>query len=85
MKLLLVDPSDYDDAPVEGIRRILEEFTGDKILRSAKVPTDKIEWVRMEATVATNAPLERGENCTQCDSGLQGSAADWKSSLSTYF
>lgn len=27
-KLLSVDPSNYRDAPTEGIRRILEEFTG---------------------------------------------------------
>ncbi|KAL3620953.1 5-oxoprolinase [Castilleja foliolosa] len=67
MKLLSVDPSNYDDAPVEGIRRILEEFTGEKIPRSSKVPTDKIEWVRMGTTVATNALLERkGEKIALC-------------------
>ncbi|KAL7124304.1 hypothetical protein ABFS83_14G039700 [Erythranthe nasuta] len=67
MKLLSVDPTNYDDAPVEGIRRILEEFTGQKIPRSSKVPTDKIEWVRMGTTVATNALLERkGEKIALC-------------------
>ncbi|XP_059305614.1 5-oxoprolinase 1 [Lycium ferocissimum] len=67
MKLLSVDPSNYDDAPVEGIRRILEEFTGNKIPRSSKLPTDKIEWVRMGTTVATNALLERkGERIALC-------------------
>lgn len=67
MKLLSVDPTNYDDAPVEGIRRILEEFTGEKIPRSSKVPTDKIEWVRMGTTVATNALLERkGEKIALC-------------------
>lgn len=67
MKLLSVDPSNYDDAPVEGIRRILEEFTGDKIPRSSKIPTDKIEWIRMGTTVATNALLERkGERIALC-------------------
>lgn len=67
MKLLSVDPANYDDAPVEGIRRVLEEFTGEKIPRSAKVPTDKIEWVRMGTTVATNALLERkGEKIALC-------------------
>ncbi|KAK4489138.1 hypothetical protein RD792_004932 [Penstemon davidsonii] len=67
MKLLSVDPSNYDDAPVEGIRRILEEFTGEKIPRSSKVPTDKIEWIRMGTTVATNALLERnGERIALC-------------------
>lgn len=67
MKLLSVDPSNYEDAPVEGIRRILEEFTGEKIPRNSKVPTDKIEWIRMGTTVATNALLERkGERIALC-------------------
>lgn len=67
MKLLSVDPANYDDAPVEGIRRILEEFIGQKIPRSSKVPTDNIEWVRMGTTVATNALLERkGEKIALC-------------------
>ncbi|KAI3842855.1 hypothetical protein MKX03_008645 [Papaver bracteatum] len=67
MKLLSVDPSNYDDAPIEGIRRILEEFTGKKIPRSSKIPTDKIEWIRMGTTVATNALLERkGERIALC-------------------
>lgn len=67
MKLLSVDPSNYDDAPVEGIRRILEEYTGEKIPRSSKIPTDKIEWIRMGTTVATNALLERkGERIALC-------------------
>lgn len=67
MKLLSVDPSNYDDAPVEGIRRILEEFTGEKILRTSKISTDKIEWIRMGTTVATNALLERkGERIALC-------------------
>ncbi|EEF34656.1 5-oxoprolinase 1 [Ricinus communis] len=67
LKLLSVDPSNYDDAPVEGIRRILEEYTGEKIPRSSKIPTDKIEWIRMGTTVATNALLERkGERIAVC-------------------
>lgn len=67
MKLLSVDPSNYDDAPVEGIRRILEEYTGERILRSGKIPTGKIEWIRMGTTVATNALLERkGERIALC-------------------
>ncbi|OMO77136.1 Hydantoinase/oxoprolinase [Corchorus capsularis] len=59
LKLLSVDPSNYDDAPIEGIRRILEEYTGEKIPWTAKIPTDKIEWSRMGTTLATNALLER--------------------------
>ncbi|KAL5986167.1 5-oxoprolinase [Asimina triloba] len=67
MKLLSVDPSSYDDAPVEGIRRILEKYTGEKIHRSSKIPTEKIEWIRMGTTVATNALLERkGERIALC-------------------
>ncbi|KAL5711476.1 5-oxoprolinase (ATP-hydrolyzing) [Ranunculus cassubicifolius] len=67
MKLLSVDPSNYDDAPIEGIRRIMEEYTGEKIPRSRKIPTDKIEWIRMGTTVATNALLERkGERIALC-------------------
>lgn len=67
MKLLSVDPANYDDAPIEGIRRILEEHTGNRIPRSSKIPTDKIEWIRMGTTVATNALLERkGERIALC-------------------
>ncbi|XP_031275956.1 5-oxoprolinase [Pistacia vera] len=67
LKLLSVDPANYDDAPVEGIRRILEEYIGEKIPRTTKIPTDKIEWIRMGTTVATNALLERkGERIALC-------------------
>ena len=67
MKLLSVDPSNYDDAPIKVIRRILEEFSGERIPRSAKIPTGKIEWIRMGTTVATNALLERkGERIALC-------------------
>ncbi|KAL8171102.1 hypothetical protein V2J09_022906 [Rumex salicifolius] len=67
MKLLSVDPSNYDDAPVEGIRRLLEEYTGKIIPRSSKIPTENIEWIRMGTTVATNALLERkGERIALC-------------------
>lgn len=67
MKLLSVDPSNYDDAPIEGIRRILEEYTCQKLPRTSKIPTDKIEWIRMGTTVATNALLERkGERIALC-------------------
>ncbi|KAJ4972148.1 hypothetical protein NE237_005247 [Protea cynaroides] len=67
MKLLSVDPANYDDAPIEGIRRILEEYTGEMIPRSSKIPTNKIDWIRMGTTVATNALLERkGERIALC-------------------
>ena len=60
MKLLSVDPANYADAPTEGIRRILSQHGGyGQIPRDAKIPTDKINSIRMGTTVATNALLER--------------------------
>jgi 5-oxoprolinase (ATP-hydrolysing) len=49
----------YDDAPREGIRRILQTVTNVTIPKDGKVPTDRIEFIRMGTTVATNALLER--------------------------
>eukprot|EP00271_Cylindrocystis_brebissonii_P000778 TRINITY_DN1098_c0_g3_i1.p1 TRINITY_DN1098_c0_g3~~TRINITY_DN1098_c0_g3_i1.p1 ORF type:complete len:1345 (+),score=297.98 TRINITY_DN1098_c0_g3_i1:213-4247(+) len=67
VKLLSVDPTNYDDAPREGIRRILEEVTGVPIPRDGLLPTERIEWIRMGTTVATNALLERkGERTALC-------------------
>lgn len=36
------DPSNYKDAPVEGVRRVLEIATGDKYPRGEKLKTDKL-------------------------------------------
>lgn len=36
------DPGNYEDAPTEGIRRILEALTGEKIPRGQVLKTDKI-------------------------------------------
>lgn len=60
-KLLSVDPSNYDDAPTEGIRRILDEHDakGKKHPRGTPVDTSQIGSIRMGTTVATNALLER--------------------------
>lgn len=60
-KLLSVDPANYDDAPTEGIRRILDEHdpTGKKYPRGQVVNTSLIGSIRMGTTVATNALLER--------------------------
>ncbi|WWC69115.1 uncharacterized protein I206_103051 [Kwoniella pini CBS 10737] len=64
VKLLSVDPSNYPDAPREGVRRVLEWFTGEKIPRDQPIDTSRIEYLRMGTTVATNALLERkGERC----------------------
>ena len=59
IKLLSEDPSNYDDAPLEGIRRLLSKFTGKEIPRGEPLDTSKIESIRMGTTVATNALLER--------------------------
>ncbi|KAG0257018.1 hypothetical protein BG011_004203 [Mortierella polycephala] len=64
VKLLSVDPSNYPDAPREGIRRILEIATGKPHPRDQPVATENLESIRMGTTVATNALLERkGERC----------------------
>ncbi|GAA6048754.1 hypothetical protein JCM3770_003943 [Rhodotorula araucariae] len=59
IKLLSVDPANYADAPTEGIRRILEWFTGVSHPRGEEIDTTPIAWIRMGTTVATNALLER--------------------------
>lgn len=59
IKLLSEDPSNYNDAPLEGIRRLLSKFTGREIPRGEPLDTSKIESIRMGTTVATNALLER--------------------------
>ena len=60
-KLLSVDPANYDDAPTEGIRRILDEHdpNGRQYPRGEVVDTSLIGSIRMGTTVATNALLER--------------------------
>ncbi|KAH8812532.1 Hydantoinase B/oxoprolinase-domain-containing protein [Xylogone sp. PMI_703] len=59
LKLLSVDPSNYDDAPTEGIRRVLSIIRGEEIPRGTPLPKEDLEFVRMGTTVATNALLER--------------------------
>ena len=59
IKLLSVDPQNYQDAPLEGIRRLLSKFQGKDIPRGHTLDTSKIESIRMGTTVATNALLER--------------------------
>ncbi|KAH3666270.1 hypothetical protein OGAPHI_004459 [Ogataea philodendri] len=64
IKLLSVDPQNYSDANLEGIRRLMEIYTGHKIPRGQPLDTSKIEHLRLGTTVATNALLERkGERC----------------------
>eukprot|EP00659_Diplonema_papillatum_P022552 gene22552-34511_t len=57
-KLLSVDKGNYEDAPREGIRRILNEVYGTSAPKQ-NVPIENIASIRMGTTVATNALLER--------------------------
>lgn len=59
LKLLSEDPSNYFDAPTEGIRRLLQQVTGEPHPRTSLVDTSRIDSIRMGTTVATNALLER--------------------------
>ncbi|KAH9027284.1 5-oxoprolinase [Lactarius hengduanensis] len=59
VKLLSQDPTNYEDAPTEGIRRVLEAVTGESIPRGEKLDITKIDYIRLSTTVATNALLER--------------------------
>ncbi|KAJ0334998.1 hypothetical protein COL922a_009925 [Colletotrichum nupharicola] len=54
LKLLSVDPGNYDDAPAEGIRRVLEMVSGTTIPRRSPIPKDLIHSICMGTTVATN-------------------------------
>lgn len=59
IKLLSEDPSNYNDAPLEGIRRLLSKFSGKEVPRGEPLDKSEIESIRMGTTVATNALLER--------------------------
>ncbi|KAK9421527.1 putative Hydantoinase B/oxoprolinase [Seiridium unicorne] len=59
IKLLSEDPANYEDAPLEGIRRIMSHFLGREIPRGEPLDTSRIDSIRMGTTVATNALLER--------------------------
>lgn len=64
LKLLSVDPSNYQDATIEGIRRVLCHAKGIDIPRGVPLDTTDVSTIRMGTTVATNALLERkGSKC----------------------
>jgi hypothetical protein len=42
LKLLSVDPSNYKDAPVEAVRRVLEKATGRPYPKHERIPVDEI-------------------------------------------
>ncbi|KAF9878445.1 5-oxoprolinase [Colletotrichum karsti] len=58
-KLLSVDPRNYNDAPTEGIRRVLSFYRGTSIPRDEPLDISDVESIRMGTTIATNALLER--------------------------
>ncbi|CEP59982.1 5-oxoprolinase LALA0_S01e00342g [Lachancea lanzarotensis] len=64
IKLLSVDSKNYPDAPLEGIRRLLEIFQKKTIPRGIPLDLSEVESLRMGTTLATNCALERnGERC----------------------
>jgi len=52
-KLLSENPEQYADAPIQGIRNVMQ------IGKNQPIPTAEIEVIKMGTTVATNALLER--------------------------
>ncbi|KAF5655624.1 5-oxoprolinase (ATP-hydrolyzing) [Fusarium sp. NRRL 25303] len=58
-KILSVCPDEYDDAPTECIRQILEIALDTTIPKGSLLDLAPIESIRMGTTVATNALLER--------------------------
>lgn len=55
VKLLSVDPRNYDDAPREGIRRILEKATGIPHPRNVKVDTRHLRtYCRLDFRIDSN-------------------------------
>ncbi|KAL4776363.1 Hydantoinase B/oxoprolinase-domain-containing protein [Aspergillus nidulans var. acristatus] len=58
-KILSVCPDEYDDAPTECIRQVLEIASGTSIPKGSLLDLEPIESIRMGTTVATNALLER--------------------------
>ena len=53
LKLLSEDPGNYPDAPREGIRRVLEEVTGQPHPRDAPLDTSNLASIRMGTTVCS--------------------------------
>jgi 5-oxoprolinase (ATP-hydrolysing) len=58
-KLLSVDPSNYEDASREGIRRLLEKHAKKPFPKDKPIDSSQIRSIRIGTTVATNALLER--------------------------
>lgn len=56
---VLSESDEYDDAPTECIRKILEIVSDNPIPRGTLLDLEDVESIRMGTTVATNALLER--------------------------
>ena len=64
IKILSVDPKNYPDTPLKGIRHILEIFENKKINRGTVLDISNVLKIKMETTLAINCALERnGERC----------------------
>lgn len=57
VKLLSVDPTNYDDAPTEGIRRILEKATGQSFPRGQPLDSSNIRKALPSDAKCTNAAV----------------------------
>jgi hypothetical protein len=65
MKLLSEDPANYEDAPTEGIRRILETELGLSMPRNQRVDTSHIISIRMGTTVCACSTFALNRSCRQ--------------------
>jgi 5-oxoprolinase (ATP-hydrolysing) len=73
VKLLSVDPNNYDDAPLEGIRRLLEKFTDKKIDRKDKLDTSLIGWTVRWSPVLTSRIDPNGDyRSNECFARAEG-------------
>lgn len=61
LKLLSVNPTEYPDAPAEGIRQILEIGTGQELPRGNLLDLSAVESIRMGTTVATKCVTSHGQ------------------------
>lgn len=54
-KLLSEDPKNYNDAPTEGVRRVLEMVTNKSVPKDQPLDGSLIESIRIGTTVATKS------------------------------
>ena len=72
---------------MEGIRRVLEKATNEKIPKGKKLSLELIQSIRMGTTVATNALLERkgAKVLLVTTKRVQRCIAYWQSNKTSYF